>query len=200
VQLASPAISIESPAIIGPHPIHLEQITEARQRGKPILRAMTIASISGWSLAIFSSFTLLSGLFDRSALLLGAGLALAAFFELRGARELRRLNPRAPARLAKNQLFLAAIIVSYAGYQPLTAFWGRGPLASDDPQVSQMLGSFDGLARALSASFYGVVALVGLIGCGFTASYYASRRKHLEQFIKGTPAWIIDLRRKGISV
>ena len=161
---------------------------------------MTVASISGWSLAIFAGLTLLGGLFDRSALFLGAGLGLAGYFELSGARELRRLNPRAPARLAKNQLLLGAIIASYAGYQIVTSLLGRGPLASDDPQVAQILGSFDSLARTLSASFYGAVAVIGLSVCGFTAYYYASRRKHLDRFIQSAPAWIIDLRRKGISV
>jgi len=202
VQLVQSAIAIGSPAASGPLPQHLEQIAESRQRGKRISRAVTVATLSGWSLAIFAGLTLLGAVFDSSALLLGAALACSACFELRGARELHRLNARGPRQLARNQLFLAAIITTYAGYHLVACLIGQSPLASSasDPQVSQLLGSFDDMARGISAAFYGVVGLVGLIVPGLTALYYGSRKKHIEEFVRNSPAWIVELRRKGINV
>ena len=202
MQLVQPSVALPSPAQIGPLPQHLEQIAEARLRGKKIRRAVTIATLSGWSLAIFAGITLLTGLFDPPTLMLGAGLGLAACIEVRGARDLRRLQVRAPKRLASNQVFLGASVAAYAGYNLWRAMFGPSPLSAgaNDPQVSEMLGSFDNLARGISALIYGAIMLVGVLVPGCTALYYASRRRHIEQFIAQSPPWIVELHRRGIGI
>src|SRR2546430_17396613 len=121
MELVQPSLSIASPAKIGPLPQHLEQIAEARLRGKAIRRAATLAALSGWSLAIFAGITFLTGLFDPPTWMLGAGLGLVACVELRGARDLRRVQVRATKRLAWNPLFLGATIVAYTGANPWIA-------------------------------------------------------------------------------
>jgi len=203
VQIAPPAIPIAgSPAQVGPLPQHLEQIAAARLRGTRIRRAAMMASISGWSMAIFGGITLLSGLFDPAALLLGAGLSLAACLELRGARELRRLDVTAPKRLARNQILLGSMIVGYAAFQLYRALTGPGLISSQssDPQVGQMLGSFDDVARSITMIFYGAIMLVGIVVPALTAFYYASRRKYVEDFVEKAAPWIVELNRRGIAV
>jgi hypothetical protein len=146
--------------------------------------------------------TILTGLLDPSTLLAGLGIGLIAYLELRGASDLRRLDARATRRLACNQIFLGVIIVAFAGFHLAQALLGAGPLSSgaSDPEVSQVLGSFDNLARGISAAFYGAIILVGIVGPGSTALYYASRRKHIEDYLSHAPPWIVDLNRSGISV
>jgi hypothetical protein len=188
--------------VSGPSIQHLEQIAAARQSGRKIQRAATLAKISGVSLAIFAALTIVGGVTESSAILLGMGMAVAAHFELRGSRQLRRLIPAAPGRLALNQLFLGCVLVAYAGYQLYRVGHDPGPLSaqSDDPQVSQMLGSFDDIARDISMIVYAVVLLVGIVVPAMTAIYYRSIRRRIAAFVQETPTWIIQLNRKGINV
>jgi hypothetical protein len=90
----------------------------------------------------------------------------------------------------------------YAGYNLWRALFGPSPLSAgtNDPQVSEMLGSFDNLARGISALIYGAIMLVGILMTGCTSMYYASRRRHIESFIGQSPPWIIELHRRGIGV
>jgi len=115
---------------------------------------------------------------------------------------LRRLDPRAARRLALNQLLLGAVIAGYAGFMIVRSILGPGALSSgsSDPQVAQMLGSFDGLARDITIGFYAIVLLVGIVVTGLTALYYASRKRHIEWFVRSAAPWIVDLHRKGLSV
>ncbi|MHC4766382.1 MAG: hypothetical protein ACYTF2_14895 [Planctomycetota bacterium] len=77
----------------------LVAITQARRQGRKISRAATVAAVSGWTLAVFAFLTLLFGLFSLTSLLLGVGLGIVAYIELRGSRELRRFDETAPRRL-----------------------------------------------------------------------------------------------------
>ena len=63
-----------------------------------------------------------------------------------------------------------------------------------------MLGNFVELERNLTILVYGAVALAALLGCGGTAWYYASRKRHIETYITQTPRWIVELQRAGMTV
>jgi hypothetical protein len=158
--------------------------------------------MSGWCLTLFGGITLLMGLSDPAALAMGAGLLLCAILELRGAAGLRRLDPRSPERLALNQLLLAIVLVGYAGLRIFQSRVDPRPMSSSlsDPQVAQMLGSFDDLARDITTGFYGLIMLIGIVVPGLTAIYYKSRRKHLELFASTAAPWIVALHRKGIRI
>jgi hypothetical protein len=80
-----------------------------------LLRTAGVARFSGWTMAIFAGLTIAGSLCgDIGALLLGIGLGVAAFNELRGARLLRQFDARGPRRLGYNQLGLAGLLVVYA--------------------------------------------------------------------------------------
>src|SRR5208282_5480331 len=85
---------------------HLRQLSAARNSHRKINRAVSIARFDGWTLGIFGGFTLLMGIFDISCILIGAALLVIAFFEMRGAGKLSRLDPTAPRMLGFNQVAL----------------------------------------------------------------------------------------------
>jgi hypothetical protein len=164
---------------------------------KRVRRASVVATISGWTLAIFGTLTLLGVLFgDLTALVLGIALGVCAFNELRGAAMLRRLDPRAPKRLGWNQVALAILIVGYAGWSLFEAS-NQSPLASvggstGDPGMDQMLTS---LTTSITYAVYAGVAAAGVLGPGLTALYYFTRAKHVRRVLDETPAWVRETLR-----
>ena len=91
-----PPLPPNSPFTSPPTAIHLEQITAAKNLGTKIRRAISVANFSGWTIAIFAILTFISGIFSLPALLLGAGTEIIAYYELRGAGEMKRLDRTAP--------------------------------------------------------------------------------------------------------
>jgi hypothetical protein len=192
-----------SPAIVGPDPEHLAQIVAARQSGAKLRRAAIVAILSGWATAIFALLTLISGIFDVTALILGMGMAVVSQFEFRGASALRKLHPSAPRRLATNQVAFGVLLFSYATLRLYTSQHQPGAYASaiaSDPQLASMLGPIESLTRTIYIAIYGGMMLLAIVGPGLTALYYLSRRKHLEAHLARTPRWILDLQRAGVSV
>jgi hypothetical protein len=191
------------PVSFAPSPEHLAQIAAAKRLGTKIRRASNVATIGGWTTAIFAAFTILFVALSWSNLPIGLGMAAISYFEFKGSAELKRLDPTAPKRLAINQLAFAVMIVLYGAYGMWSSY--HQPIDAslqgfNDPQLDQMIGDVQGMTRSLLAMIYGVVIAVGIFGPGLTAVYYYSRRKFIEDYLKSTPHWIIDLQRAGMSL
>ena len=101
-------------------------IGRSRKVAKPVLRAATIASVSGWTLAVFGGLSVLLGIFSIAGLLLGVGLLVCALQELRGAAALRRFEVAAPQSLMMNQCALCVMLVAYSGWMLYTSLTGEG--------------------------------------------------------------------------
>ena len=183
-------------------PEQLLEITTARIRGRKISRAATVATFSGWSLAVFAFFSLLLGIFDLTTFILGICFCGTAYFELRGAKGLRALDVNAPRLLAINQLVLAAMVCLYAVWGMLMAMFGPGPYddyLAGGGDVAEVIEPFAKMTRAITALFYAVVIAVTVILCGCTASYYYSRRKQLISYLRETPPWVVEMLRKVVG-
>ena len=181
----------------------LEQIAAARLRGRKIRRAASIATGSAWTIAIFGAITLITSIGSWIGITLGVAMCVISHFEFKGAREIRRLNVQAPRWLARNQILLGTAIVIYAVVSMVSALTSPGVVESamgQDVQVQKMLGSFAELERTLNVLVYGVVILAGVLGCGGTALYYFTRQRHIENYVKQTPRWIVELERAGMGV
>ena len=138
VHLASPAVTAASPQ-------HLAQIAQARASFKPIRRAATTATFSGWTMAIFGAITLLTSLRSFTGALVGVGMCAISYFEFVGAKAIRRLNLEAPKQLVRNQIVMAAILLIYSSISLYTTMTTPNELeqsAKNDPQVAQVLGPF----------------------------------------------------------
>ncbi len=176
-------------------PEQLQAITIARHQGHKISRAAMVASISGWTMAVFGAISLLGGLFSVRSLLLGLGLCVVAFVELRGARRLRALDLAAPRSLALNQLGLLVVVIAYAAWGMVTAMVGPGPydeqLAAGGP-LAESLAPIDNMTRIITVAFYAVVIGGSVVAQGCTAAYYFSRHRHLTAYLKKTPKWVVE--------
>ena len=187
-----------SPGGLALTPEQLEAIGLARHQGRKIGRAASVATFSGWSMACFAGLTLLSGLFSLPALLLGIGMSVIAYIELRGARRLRRFDLGAPRQLGLNQIALGVLLFGYGLWGLLNALFGPSPYEqylSGGGQMAEVIAPIEHLNRAIGVLFYALVILCGVFAPAGAAVYYFSRRRHLVAYLKNTPQWVIDTLR-----
>jgi hypothetical protein len=195
-------VHLASPTVTAPSPQHLAQIAMARQQFKKIGRAASTAAMSGWSIAIFGFLTLITGFMSFSGLMLGVGMCLIAYFELKGAKLIRRLDPDVTKRLAINQLVFGVLLTIYACSSMWTALHVPSDLdrelSAQGADVSQILGP--GMEQTIWVAVYASVILAAILGCGGMAWYYLSRRKFIVNYLREAPPWIVDLQKAGMSV
>lgn len=173
-------------------------IKEAVVRSRKIRRAGMVASVSGWTLALFALPALLFGFFELASALLGLMLFVVAWGELKGASALRRLDTAAPKRLAMNQALLALCLSVYGGWGIFKGLTQPSPIAetaAQYPELAQSLAGYEQLMTYGVAGFYGLFIVVSLLATGGTALYYKSRSKHIKSHLTSTPAWIVDVQR-----
>lgn len=176
---------------------HLVELEDAKRRQKKLRRVMAVANVDAWLSAIFAGFTLIFGIFSLTGLILGAALAAVAYNSFQGVAMLRRLDVRAPRRLAINQLCLASILILYAAYSIFAARNGSPELKSamgQDPQIAAMLGPLDHLVWLITVAVYGGLIAGTVVAQGLAALYYARSAKQLEAYKAGTPEWIQQIQ------
>jgi hypothetical protein len=200
----TPGVNLASPAVTAPSPQHLEQINAARIRGKKIKRCASTAMFSAWTIAIFGALTLVTSIGSFYGMMLGAGMCVLSHFEFRGAKEIRKLDPTAPRRLARNQMIMCVLLLAYSVGSLHSALTGPSDIdqqLGNDPEVRQMLGSSIGdMEKTGAVLLYSLVGVAALLGCGGTALYYNSRKKFIEAYVRETPSWIVQLERAGMTV
>lgn len=195
---SAPALTLE----------HLAQLAEARKLGAGLHRAVTVGKVDGWTTGTFGIITLIfsvgSGMGSISGIALGAGMAIVAFYQLRAADALRRLDEKAPAALARNQVILGILLVAYGAFSLWQASVNPATLSSSmsgmDPETKEMLAPYDQLARSLAIAVYTGVIAAGIIGPGLTAAYYYAQRKRVAACLLATPQWILELQRTGVRI
>ncbi len=179
-------------------PDQLQAITIARYQGRKISRAALVASISGWTMAFFGAVSVLFGLFSLPSFLVGLGLGVVAFIELRGAKGLRALDLTAPRTLALNQLGLIVVVTAYAGWGLVTALVGPGPydeqIAAGGP-IADSLAPIDHMRRVITVAVYAAVIGGSVLAQGCASAYYFSRRRHMTDYLKSTPKWVVETLR-----
>lgn len=198
-------MSAAAPWTTPPTPQHLAELDTARRLGAKIRRAAGAAIFSGWSTAIFAFLTFLVGAASFSFIgsLLGMGMAIVALCEFRGAAGIRKLDPIAPRRLAINQVIFGALLLAYGAISLWMVLSNPSELAGEIGKYPELRGyvpEITELARLIYIAVYGGVMLFAIVGPGLTAWYYDSRRRYIEDYVKNTPRWILDLQRAGMSI
>lgn len=184
-------------------PLSMDQLDEleaGRERARKVRRAAGVAALSGWSMAVFSLFSLAFGLSgDWSSIAAGIVLAAAAFNELKGGERLKKFEIGAAKQLGYGQTALGVAIVVYAAWSWYSET-KRGPLAAYGGSTGS--AEVDALVTNISSSatpiVWGSVGVIGLIVCWLTASYYFSRGRVVRQLHDRTPKWVVEvLKRAG---
>jgi len=181
---------------------------QAGLRVRKIRRAAGVAAFHGWSAAIASATALIGGIWSAPALVLGIGLAAAAYFELRGRRSLVALDMRGPRLLAMNQALVAASVTVYCLWQIWNAMHEQATspelsMLLADPAMAELMPNSADFAenaaqgiRAIKVGVYGLVIVLTGIYQGVMAIYYLSRGRLLAEHFRLTPPWIADIQRR----
>ncbi|MFK7790607.1 MAG: hypothetical protein AB8C95_14080 [Phycisphaeraceae bacterium] len=194
----------QSPSSAPLTPEHHAEIVKAQQRRKKISRAVKVAAFNAWSFAIFAGFSMLFAIFSVTSLIAALALAGLAYNEFRGRRQLLQLNTQGPRTLGINQVICCMLIALYCGLQLFKAITGPGAYAQaieQTPELASMLEPMEDLLQTATIVAYVAVLIIGVGAQGLTAWYYFSRKRHLSEYLKQTPQWVLDLDRiKASSV
>lgn len=198
VVTARPA-NMPAPPGAGPlSPEDLRQLEAARKRAKSIRRAIGVARFNGWSVGLFAALSLLVGLFSLKSLLIGAVLAVVAYNEFAGARQLRCYDERAARRLGFNQIGLGVVLVVYAVWSICGAVAApssfEAALAAGD-QATPLIGSIESLQTTVTLAVYGGLIIASIVIQGGTAWYYFTRGACIRAYRRDTPAWVLEVDR-----
>ena len=181
-------------------PEHLRQLSAAQALGKKVARAVMVALFDGWAIATFATLTFLLSLGSIPGMLVGAAMGVIAYLELRGAKGLRRLDPRAARTLGFNQVALGSLLIGYALTSIVREMTGAGEyaaIAAADPQLGEALKPIEGLTRMLSLAVNLGLIVASLIAQGSLAAYYFSRVRYIRTYVERTPAWIVAVQKTG---
>jgi membrane protease YdiL (CAAX protease family) len=156
-------------------------VAEQEKSARKVLSAARVARFNGWVLGISAVLSLLFALSSGMALVVGAGLAIVAWNELRGRKLLLRSDPRGPRLLGWNQLGLMGLLVAYCLWSIYAGLTGTNPeLDALIKELEPMTGSIDDLQRTLTLVIYGGVIIGTIIFQGLNSLYYFTRTKHLQ--------------------
>ncbi len=178
-------------------PPHQRAALEAADaRARPVLRAAKLAAFNGWTLAMFAVLSIVVGLFSLTSLVVGLCLGVLAWNELRGRTLVRALDPRGPALLWRNQLWLLGLIVAYCAWGVFRAWTEPLP---ELRQLEMAAGIPPGLVLRLTLAAYAVVIVVTAVVLGLLARYHHRRVAMLRAYLAETPAWIVDVQRSVLG-
>lgn len=176
-------------------------LTAGRERARWVRRAASVAGFNGWTIGVLAALSAPFALFSLSGAVLTAGMAAVAYVEFRGRRGLRRFDPSAATLLGYNQLGLLALISGYCVWAMASGLGEASSLPAQlaaRPELRDVLGPTDTLEATLRVAvvaFYGVVILLSVVFQGGNAWYYFTRRRVVEEYLRETPDWVVDLQR-----
>ena len=136
--------------------------------------------------------TLLFGIFNLTALVLGAGMAVVARNKFKGRSEILRSEVTGPELIWRNQVGFMALIIMYC-------LWSMyRTTAQPDPQMAELTellgGDLDEVVRSLTLMVYTGVIGATVIFQGLNARYYFRRIGMIREYLSQTPAWVLELQ------
>jgi hypothetical protein len=180
-------------------PQQMQELAVARKAMKGIRRAVFMAQMDGWSLAVFGALTLVCGLSSATAILVGLGLGAVAFVELKTIPKLKQLDPAAPKTLGYNQLALAAILILYAIWNLISPVKLSDELSAASPQIRSIMGDPQSLLNLVNNLVYFALIAIAIFAQGSMALFYFRRTKIVTDYLAQTPPWIIQMQQAGFS-
>lgn len=180
------------------------ELAAARKSCRKVRRAVGVAALSGWTIALFAGITLIVGLSTISATWMGLAMIITAFVEFKARERLRRLDSSAARTLGYNQVVLGLLILFYAAWNvdsiivaspgPLTINFSAGDAAFHfEPNNAVYI-------RQFSLLLYGAMGIIAVLTQGTTAWYYFSRDKWIREYVSRTPSWILQIQRAGVGL
>lgn len=198
------AKAVGSPAVAGPTTEHLKQMDAARRALVPVRRGATWAALDGWTLLIFGGITVLCSFGINLALALGIAMCWIGWRDIQGGKALMRLDETAVGRLIQSQIILGLCLAAYAGLMLYRTMTSQELLGSGESAALMQAGPMGGQIISMTRSIF-VAVYVGLLGFavlgpGASILFYYRRGERMREYVAKTPAWIVELQRKGVPV
>ena len=193
------------PAVSNPipyfNPAQLSEIELARQRYRPIRRAITSATFFGWSVAAFGGLSLICNVFSFgwSGVFVGLGLCLIGYVELTHVAKLKQLDPEAARVLGYNQFALAGLLTAYALWELLFPAPIPPEVAAQLEEVKSVM-DVEALQRSIRVMTYTTLIAVALLVEGSLAFFYFRRTRMVKDFLAETPEWILAMQKSGMGL
>jgi len=170
----------------------IEALAEGMARARRIFRAGRVAAVTGWSVVAFGGLTLLFSLLSPKGVLVGGALLWVGWNELEGRKILLHLDPAGAKRLARNQLWLLAVVALYCMW---AIYRSQTQPIPETSELESFLGLDEGFIADAEAAFY---ALVLALAAAFQWGMYRFHRARVAlvyAYVKETPAWIVEVQR-----
>ena len=108
---------------------------------------------------------------------------------------LQRFDLRAPRLLGWNQVGFLTLLILYCLWSIYITF--ARPLSPEIQEQLEFLATdITGLVTGLTVVVYGAVIVVTMIFQGLNARYYFARTVLMEDYLRETPDWIVELQKK----
>jgi len=169
-----------------------QALSDANERARKVLRAANVATFNGWTIGILAGVGILFGIFSVTSLVMGVGMALVARNEFRGRKLLRQFDASGPRLLGRNQLGFMGLIIAYSLWSIYLAV--SNPI-TEIPGLEGIADSYGSLVTELTLAVYVGVIVLTVLFQGLNARYYFARTKHVEDYRRETPGWIVELQR-----
>ena len=175
------------------------ELATARLAYRKVRRAISMAQFDAWTIGVIAGFSFLYGVLfrDLTSIVVGMVLVVNAWLELRGAQQIRQLDVKAIRLLGFNQLAIAGLILLYVAWMIILQLTGHSDLAILSTALSQ-IGITAQQINVAVVGFYLLVLAIGVASTGGMSRYYFTRLKHLESYLRQTPAWIINMQKAGV--
>ncbi len=161
-------------------PQRQNELAEADPSARKVLSAAKVAAFNGWTIGGAAALSLLFALSSPTALVVGSGLAIVAWNELRGRKLLLRFDPRGPRLLGWNQLGFMGLVVAYCLWSIYIGLTGTTELDALFKELESVTGSIGDLQTTLTLAVYGGVITGTIIFQGLNSLYYFTRTKHVQ--------------------
>ena len=177
---------------------------QANSLYRPLAKGVSMARSSGMMLLVSGVMTALFAMLTMNVVGIVLGLILATLgtMERGAASELAVAKPRAPIKLALNQMMVFGLIAVYAFAQTKTletataqALDGLSAQPANaavgiPPEATEWLQGFGG---SLPWILFGIVVGTSLLIQGGMAIYYLTKVKRMREFRRELPPWVSDI-------
>jgi len=169
----------------------IEALAKGMARAGRIFRAGRVAAVTGWSVGAFGVLTVLLSLLSPKGVLVGGALLWVGWNELEGRKMLLGLDPAGARRLARNQLWLLAVVALYCLW---AIYRSQTQPIPETSELESFLGLDEGFIADAEAAFYALVlALAASVQWGMYR-FHRARVALVDAYVKETPAWVLEVQ------
>jgi hypothetical protein len=170
----------------------MEALAEGMARAGKIFRAGRVAAVTGWSVVAFGVLSLLASLLSPKGVLVGGALLWVGWNELEGRKMLLRLDPEGATRLARNQLWLLAVVALYCIW---AIYRSQTHPVPETSELESLLGLGEGFIAEAEAAFYALVLAAALAFQWGMYRFHRARVTLVEAHLRQTPSWVVEVQR-----